>query len=465
MATWNSGNAPPPEDLTPWLPKEGYEIYAIGTQECAYDPRPGYQSCEEDWNSTLVKHFGEEYVNLVAFCITPVVNEKINEAETTRLKQLLKNQTLEAVAELKIAEQEELVSPGEIRISIFVKASLVEHIHSITNSIQTTGRLGGLSGNKGGLCVSFKVGETRIAFFNAHLNAHTEHLVRRNQDVQAIFRGTKGHLPHFEATQANYCFFFGDLNYRVTLPHQETLEVIQEKLWARLLSHDQLLDQQAKGLALANFKESLIRFAPTFKVKRNQPLVYNSERVPSYCDRILHKSYPGLRVLTDFYSSIEYLKTSDHKPVHALFNVDFLPGKNLPESPCAIKEITIADIKAVDLQTQDLAKPHLKVEACLTWSNKEQIVSTASAARGSWKDTLKLDTSEIPLVVLRNSFLLLAVRHVNEDESLVFLGETVVPISDILLQKSINLSQELFQYGLPHGNFVAKITSVKAEGL
>ena len=461
-ATWNNGNAAPPADLSPWLPKEGYDVYAIGAQECGYPPREGYETCEDDWNGTLANHFGEDYVPLVAFCITPQVLDKIPESETARLKHLLKNQTLEAVAELKIAEKAELVAPGEIRIAIFIKNSLRPHISAVTSSIQTTGRLGGLSGNKGGLSVSFKIGESRLAFFNAHLNAHTEHLVRRNQDTFSIFRGIKGSIPGFEPTQAHYCFFFGDLNYRVTLEHQETVDLIAQRNWERLLGHDQLLEQQAKSLVLANFKEPPIRFSPTFKVKRDQPLVYSTERVPSYCDRILYKTYPGVKISSDFYHSIEYFKTSDHKPVHAHFNIDYLPVLDLPPSLELIKEIVITDLTAIDLKTQDIAKPQARVVACLTWGSKTLFASTSPTTKHHWKEALRLNTSDVPLTLFKNAYLLLGVRD-GEGETTVMLGEAVIPLAAVIATP-VNFTLDLFQFALPCGSLSGKVTAILSEG-
>jgi len=459
-ATWNTGNAPPPEDITPWLPKADFDIYAIGAQECGYDPRDGYETCEDDWNGTLQKHFGEEdYVLLVAFSITPQVVDKWPDSETARLKTLLKNMSLEAAAEKKIqAEKDEVVAPGEIRISIFVKKTLRPHISSITSAIQTTGRLGGLSGNKGGLSVSFKVGNTRLAFFNAHLNAHTENLERRNQDTFAIFRGLKGSIPNFEPTQAHYCFFFGDLNYRVTLEHKETLDIIEQRNWEGLLKHDQLLDQISRGAALANFKEPPINFAPTFKVKRNQPLVYNGDRVPSYCDRILYKVYPGMQITSDLYSSIENIKTSDHKPVHCLFNIRFLPVKELPDSPEVVRQIVVSDLKATDLQTQSLEKPRLQVVICLSWNQHMTFASTGLNSRPSWKDTLTLDTANIPLVIFRNSYLVLGVRNVDTDQT-TLLGESHIPLHTVL-ERPANFTLHLHQFALPHGVLTGKISCV-----
>lgn len=57
IGSWNVGNAPPPEDLSPWIP-EGFDLYVIGAQECNYPQRGDFASCHADWGATLIRHFG-----------------------------------------------------------------------------------------------------------------------------------------------------------------------------------------------------------------------------------------------------------------------------------------------------------------------------------------------------------------------------------------------------------------------
>jgi len=57
VGTWNVGNNVPPEDLSPWIPPEGHDIYVIGAQECNYKTREDMGSCNFDWGATLIRHF------------------------------------------------------------------------------------------------------------------------------------------------------------------------------------------------------------------------------------------------------------------------------------------------------------------------------------------------------------------------------------------------------------------------
>lgn len=39
VGSWNMGNQPPPPKLSPWLPREGYDIVAVGVQNCQVPAR------------------------------------------------------------------------------------------------------------------------------------------------------------------------------------------------------------------------------------------------------------------------------------------------------------------------------------------------------------------------------------------------------------------------------------------
>jgi hypothetical protein len=60
---------------------------------------------------------------------------------------------------------------------------------------------------------------------------------------------------------------------------------------------------------------------PTFKTQRHVPVVYNSQRVPAFCDRILWRSAPGRTQclsLVDVCAEPD-IRTSDHMPLYANF--------------------------------------------------------------------------------------------------------------------------------------------------
>ncbi len=231
------------------------------------------------------------------------------------------------------------------------------------------GRSGRLSGNKGAVSVSLRVGATRITFINAHLNAHLAELEKRIEDYRAVCAGLAPATPrcrsdrdikhplagdsnaasavdHEVPNRSDVVFFFGDLNFRVAPPLPTEAEMgawvvdrVREQQWDALLAHDQLRAASKEGCACAGFSEAEIRFAPTFKLKdvlaADPRERYNLERCPSYCDRVLWRTaaaaHPVQNVLyRSFEGALGFF--SDHSPVAAAFCV---PLTRLPANSAA----------------------------------------------------------------------------------------------------------------------------------
>lgn len=195
----------------------------------------------------------------------------------------------------------------------------MKEVQNVEVNLQTCGRLNGASGNKGGVSISLRLGDTCIAFVTCHLNAHMEELERRNQDyctINACLHPPQSDYVETEgveevsiddtreievANRHDLVIFFGDLNYRLAPPlgtkeamTKEILRCIRDKDWEQMMQYDQLSTEQKAGRILHGYKEAAITFAPTFKLSKNRDhpdpaLRYNSKRVPSYCDRILYK--------------------------------------------------------------------------------------------------------------------------------------------------------------------------------
>jgi hypothetical protein len=193
--------------------------------------------------------------------------------------------------------------------------------------------------------------------------------------------------------QFDHCFWFGDLNYRLdlnyTAPRQrnhekhcaEVMALVRAKKWAALNQNDQLKHQIEDKKALTGWSLPPALFPPTFKRVRHSldeylvglhlglPVLRRTsmasparfaflqlERVPSYCDRVLYTSLPGLRanVKLQRFSCFEAIATSDHKPVAAAFHV----GRTLPIPSGTTEKATlveIADLAGKDLLGLDLA--------------------------------------------------------------------------------------------------------------
>ena len=302
IATWNCGNARPPDDLSPWLPKasDGYDIIAIGSQECDYQRRkdmlgqPVFNSCGRDWISHLMWHFGSGY-QLVTSCF------------------LL-----------------------QIRLVVFVRRELSSRIEDVNVSHVATG-IGNVVGNKGGVCISMSFNQTTLCFINAHLAAHQDKIVQRNRDAEMIINGLD--IPGFDshidiANRFDHIFFCGDLNYRCnygnSTAHTPPIELFEDMCnkidqggssMAQIFGTDQLVEEMRNQRVFCGFREGYYTFKPTFKVLRNESLTYFSQRAPAWCDRILWKTAAGKKIIQTKLDSANSLLTSDHKPVYSSFSL------------------------------------------------------------------------------------------------------------------------------------------------
>jgi hypothetical protein len=314
--TWNVGNAPPsdPHILKDWL-KGDCDIYVVGTQENHYTPRKQFKSLNDDWNSTILAALGAQYVLL---------------------------------------QQEDL---GQIHIHLYCKRSVKCYVDVFQpkKATEATGFIGVLP-NKGGACIAINVLGTSFCFVSAHLAAHAHKAEKRDDDMRSIVKGIQflGTLAQTSILNAfNHIFFMGDLNYRLkyageTQPpdpekFSEMVDLINHQDWETLLATDQLLiDTLEKRTAFVGFNDSPMRFAPTFKVKRGALLSYDSERAPSYCDRVLFKSQDGFEKQVQFLESFSAnsVTSSDHKPMASIFNI-------YPSFPVTSESPTLSKLRFV----------------------------------------------------------------------------------------------------------------------
>lgn len=235
---------------------------------------------------------------------------------------------------------------GQMILMVFVHRSLDGLVSNIEASHERTG-VAKIGWNKGGQLVKFAIGHTPICFFSAHLAAHQAQTARRNADFRKIMAGCRAMDRNLDAAlQAHHTFVLGDLNYRIEPPAEEKegsemststsssrkargmTKQLQAAIangdWHVLLASDQLSKEIAEGHVLAGFEAPAPNFAPTFKVQRGkvQP-TYQPERVPSYTDRILHRSLPGFRPSLELlaFESCPMVTSSDHKPVRAMYRI------------------------------------------------------------------------------------------------------------------------------------------------
>ncbi|XP_049362219.1 type I inositol polyphosphate 5-phosphatase 2-like [Solanum verrucosum] len=220
-----------------------------------------------------------------------------------------------------------------IYVSVWVRRRLRRHINNLQVSAVGIGLMGYM-GNKGSVSVSMSLYQSRLCFVCSHLSSGQKEGAeqRRNSDVNEIMRRT--HFTSIFDTDTDepqtipshdQIFWFGDLNYRISMADAEVRKLVANKQWDELLNSDQLHKELQNGHVFAGWKEGLVNFAPTYKYEFNSDR-YNGEitregekkRSPAWCDRIL---WLGKGIKQLFYKRAE-LKLSDHRPVSSMFSVE-----------------------------------------------------------------------------------------------------------------------------------------------
>lgn len=293
VGTWNVGNARPADNLSSWLPTTSlYDIIAIGAQECDYPARAPHTECSKDWMATLRSVLGPDY---------------------------------------KVVHG---ITRGQMRLAVFVRMDEEKAICDVHSGSEATG-VGNVIPNKGGVCISLKFWDTALCFVNCHLAAHVGQCEARNGNYREIVGNMRINDQNMDIlNQFHHVFWLGDLNYRLdfgaaeeTLINPETtawdavVQKIKQNDFHTLLEFDELHKEQEAKKVLFSFNEGEITFPPTFKMKRDTEDVYDTKRVPAWCDRVLWSSFPGCPVDQLSYTSAPSVSSSDHKPVAATFTL------------------------------------------------------------------------------------------------------------------------------------------------
>ncbi|NXO48344.1 PI5PA phosphatase, partial [Aramus guarauna] len=322
VVTWNVGTAMPPNDVTSLLhlntgETNDVDVIAIGLQE---------------------------------------VNSKINK----RLKDaLFTDQWSELFMDVLSPFHFVLVSTVRMQgviLLVFAKYYHLPFLQDIQTDCTRTG-LGGYWGNKGGVSVRLSIFGHMVCFLNCHLPAHLEKAEQRKEDFATIL-----HMQQFEGRAASgildhdLVFWFGDLNFRIeSLDIRFVKYAIDSNILSQLWEKDQLNIAKSTWPVLSGFQEGPLNFPPTFKfdVGTNKYDSSAKKRKPAWTDRILWKikspsvglgvggRRPSRGVLSVsqlcYCSHMEYT-VSDHKPVAAIFAVQFASKADKPPV-----EIYVAD--------------------------------------------------------------------------------------------------------------------------
>mmetsp|Transcript_5770 Transcript_5770/g.6899 ORF Transcript_5770/g.6899 Transcript_5770/m.6899 type:complete len:477 (+) Transcript_5770:322-1752(+) len=244
-----------------------------------------------------------------------------------------------------------------LRLLIFIRRDHSRFVSTVEKDHKGCG-IGDRLGNKGAVAAALSLYDTTLCFVNCHLEANQNEVQKRNEDFEQIVDGICLGRPELDIlSQFDHVFWFGDLNYRVDVIEKQFFsdalacrlprpargndddfiehesDIIQKReILQNLRDVDQLDGERKAGRAFWGFQETpVFDFAPTYRFERfsnytrkpGERRQYTPNRVPSWCDRILWKSLPGIpRVVQTLLACVDDvpdLDTSDHAPLVAAF--------------------------------------------------------------------------------------------------------------------------------------------------
>ncbi|KAG9486181.1 hypothetical protein GDO78_008983 [Eleutherodactylus coqui] len=230
---------------------------------------------------------------------------------------------------------------------VFIRPQHAPFIRDVAVDTVKTG-MGGATGNKGAVAIRMLFHTTSLCFVCSHFAAGQSQVKERNEDYHEIARKLSFPMGRMLFSH-DYIFWCGDFNYRIDMANEDVKELIRNQTWDSLILGDQLINQKNGGQVFRGFLEGKINFAPTYKYDLFSDDYDTSEkcRTPAWTDRILWKrrKWPFDRSAEDLdllnsslqegknipytwnpgtllhYGRAE-LKTSDHRPVVALVDID-----------------------------------------------------------------------------------------------------------------------------------------------
>nr|XP_035938436.1 synaptojanin-1 isoform X7 [Halichoerus grypus] len=230
---------------------------------------------------------------------------------------------------------------------VFIRPQHAPFIRDVAVDTVKTG-MGGATGNKGAVAIRMLFHTTSLCFVCSHFAAGQSQVRERNEDFVEIARKLSFPMGRMLFSH-DYVFWCGDFNYRIDLPNEEVKDLIRQQNWDSLIAGDQLINQKNAGQIFRGFLEGKVTFAPTYKYDLFSDDYDTSEkcRTPAWTDRVLwrRRKWPFDRSAEDLDllnasfqdgSKILYtwtpgtllhygraeLKTSDHRPVVALIDID-----------------------------------------------------------------------------------------------------------------------------------------------
>ena len=361
ICSGNIGNAEPTFDsMAAWIPIGGkcidvttldgrpieadqFDLVVIGMQESTWNTRKKKADHTGRTGKTAdsMKSFEPLPVDLEVQAAGEIGRGSSHDTKTEAFMAAVDGEDTVALRKMEstiLGEQYSLVKEeirGQMRLHFWALESKVPFLEGIKVSGANTG-IGNMLANKGGIIVSFEYQKTRFCFLTAHLAAHegeSYYQTRCNNvcDILRTSQTCKLSQKFDHALSSHHMFVFGDLNFRTkfgkNIGHEDSvnraLQLIEQKDFNALYRYDELHKGVKHGDLLMGFQTLRCRFMPTFKVERREGFFYKKQRTPSYTDRILFKTSPGLEDLVRplaYEPCVDFI-TSDHKPIRGAFSV------------------------------------------------------------------------------------------------------------------------------------------------
>eukprot|EP00475_Leptophrys_vorax_P013363 TRINITY_DN19747_c0_g1_i1.p1 TRINITY_DN19747_c0_g1~~TRINITY_DN19747_c0_g1_i1.p1 ORF type:complete len:813 (+),score=179.31 TRINITY_DN19747_c0_g1_i1:14-2452(+) len=343
----------------------------------------GYHIFVSTWNLHGQNLGASQVADWIPLTFKPVVDEEIHEMKVVEdlryhvvaigVQECVQPNWYEFISE-RLAQVEEdsftllgVESVGAIKLAVWARRSVDVFSLSIEKTYEATGFANVLK-NKGGVCISFKLGKLSFAFVNCHLAAHRKgkYAVQRNRNITQLVNRLVWDQEDLaggnevDLTSRHHClFFFGDLNYRISedIRKPDALQMLSDKDFPSLFQSDQLKRFRDERVILYGFKEATPLFAPSYKFVKGTT-DYSTKRLPGWCDRILYKHRDLIAVHQHFYDTSNIL-FSDHLPVSSVFSVAVTPQVDLSTPSAQNNEwcIEMLEIQVLDAVSPDGVPP------------------------------------------------------------------------------------------------------------
>lgn len=150
-----------------------------------------------------------------------------------------------------------------------------------------------------------------------------ENLKEQNEDEKSLISECTVNFENKQKDKSmddyDFVILSGDLNYRLNINKEEINNIMEKNDPEILWDRDQFTKEIKEN---KNFKEGKINFMPTYKFKEKSN-EYDYYRIPGWTDRILYRSKKLYDIMLCEYSSIRNITISDHRPVYAVFKINF----------------------------------------------------------------------------------------------------------------------------------------------